>query len=240
MLHTSVWKHVRGVVTAAFCAAWLPGMALAQVADGPLSIDPQAPYTPFPLALESQDSGLRFDLTGNARQSLQLQLSEPLRVQGFGESLVGQRGAVARTGSAMSYQLTDNFGLQGGMSLQQSTSFQSLGSIHCQNGTLDAVSYRASNCYFVDDAPGGTGTSIALGASYDLGENARAALNLYQQRGDFNQTPSAGMDAAQAAALLDPLQLGAMPGNDIFGDLNPALLGLQSAQSERTDDQSGG
>ena len=96
------------------------------------------------------------------------------------------------------------------------------------------MSYRASNCYFVDDAPGGTGTSIALGASYDLGDNARAALNLYQQRGNFNQTPAAGMDAAQAAALLDPLQLGAMPGNDIFGDLNPALLGLQNAQTERT------
>lgn len=172
---------------------------------------------------------------GPGANAITLQLSQPLSLDAFGQVVLGQGGERRLAGSELSYRLDDRLSLQGGMSLSQSRGkFLSLGSIQCQNGVLDAVSYRASDCTFVDDEPGQTARSIVLGAAYDVGSNARARVNLFQQSSDFTTGYRPGLDAASAANLLDPFSNGFGLGEALPGAFDPMLPGAGITERERT------
>ncbi|NRB71168.1 MAG: hypothetical protein HRU51_04560 [Xanthomonadales bacterium] len=164
-----------------------------------------------------------------------MSVTSPLSQQLLGSSQTGANSTLLRRASTLSYRADERLSLGAAVDLQQASSFQSVGSIQCVNGTLDAVSYRASECYFIDGPGRASGSTISLGGSYRFGDDARAALNLFQERSTISQRPGSRLDPAQATALLDPRRgAAALPGNRIFGDLNPVNFGLQNAQTERT------
>ncbi len=178
-----------------------------------------------------------FSLVGTGAETdsaVRLQLSQPITLDQIGRAVVGQGRADRRVGTELNYRLDDTLSLRGGMTLGASTGdFHALGSIHCQNGVLDAVSYRASNCYFIDDQAGGTARAITLGAAYGSGERTSARLNLFRETTSFNQVLRPGADTVAAAELLDPLRPGYVPGSAILGGLEPILAGYGSRETER-------
>ena len=111
--------------------------------------------------------------------------------------------------------------------------FHALGSIHCQNGILDAVSYRASDCTFVDDGPGQEARRIVIGAGYDLGDNARASINLFQDSARGSGVYQPGREALTASQWLDPFQAGFGSGA-LLGGFAPMQPGVTTGNRERT------
>lgn len=189
--------------------------------------------SPFSL-LPGDALGDRAANSGEAtNRALTLQLSQPLSLQAFGESILGPAGGTRVAGSRLNYQLDDRLSLQGGMAFSESGTFHALGSIHCQNGVLDAVSYRASDCTFVDDGPGQEARRIIIGAGYDLGNNARASINLFQDNARGSGAYQPGLDALAAQQWLDPFRagfgIGALPGG--FDPLQPGVI---TGSRERT------
>jgi hypothetical protein len=166
-------------------------------------------------------------------RALTVQLSQPLSLQAFGEVVLGPVGGRRVAGSQLNYHLDDQLSLQAGMALSESGTFHALGSIQCQNGVLDAVSYRASDCTFVDDGPGQEARRIIIGAGYDLGSNARASVNLFQDSARGNSAYQPGMDALAAQQWLDPFQAGFGSGA-LLGGFDPMQPGVITGSRERT------
>ncbi len=225
-----------GVFTAAVlpCLAFLllsaPAIAQEPAVAQPRALEPGVAFSPFSLA---SDRTLEPD--SDNPSAVRLQLDQPLTLEQIGQAILGQGRSNRTMGTALNYRLDDSLSLSGGMAIgQQSGDFLALGSIHCQNGVLDAVSYRASDCFFVDDASGATARSVMLGASYDLGARASARMNLFRETTRFNQVFRPGIDSAGAASLLDPLGDGYLPGAALRGGLDPVLAGYQAGESERT------
>lgn len=227
--NSAMRRRSGGMFAAAVLLCAASATALAQ--ERPRLAADALPDSPFALVdAESAVAG------APGSEALMLQLSQPLTLAAFGEQVLGQRGEGRLTGTELSYRLDDRLSLQGGMSLSESRgNFLSLGSIQCHNGVLDAVSYRASDCTFIDDEPGQTARSIILGASYDVGDNARASINLFQQSSDYSATYRPGLDAASAASLLDPFAAGFGLGDGLTGAFDPVLLpGAGITERERT------
>lgn len=219
------------IVCVVLCLA--SASVLAQQSESFTTIEPESAFSPYPLIIQRNDGGLAFDLGGSDVRKLQLQLSEPISLAlTSGENL--NNGGMVMAGSDISYQLDENLSLSAGGALGQGQNdFHALGSIHCVNGTLDAVSYRASNCYFVDDRDGSSTSLVNLGARYQLGDNASAGLNLFRSESDFDATYRPGRGLPGSAAALDPRTLSLTPGNPLFSGLD-AGGGPQSLDSELT------
>lgn len=142
-----------------------------------------------------------------ARQQLELRLGGPLGVQSWGATQAAsqQNAGLVLAGSSLNYQLDEKLSLAGGATLsEQGAGFQALGSIHCENGILDAASYRASNCHFVDDLSTIRSGTLSIGGRYQVSESASASLNLFQLRQDAGNPYQPGNDSRMAAANLDP------------------------------------
>lgn len=169
-----------------------------------------------------------------ARAPLRLQLDQPFSLQQLGASVIGQTGAARALGTNMTYRVGDGLNLTGGMSLAESSNFLSLGSIHCENGVLDTLSYRAANCYFIDDDNRTSAAAVAIGASYQRGHNLSASMNLFREERSRSNSFQSSAFSAGNSALLDPLGLNFLSGSallDPAGSLN-AVPGY--ANSERT------
>ena len=187
---------------------------------------------PFaPEVTQAAPGGLAFDLGGSEVPKLQLQLTQPLGVDMFSAATdTPGGGQIAQAGTQFSYRLDDRLQLAAGAQwLGNEPEFQALGSIHCENGTLDAVSYHASNCYFVDQqgsiANAGT---LSLGASYQATENSLARLNLFQSEGAVAPGGSAAMGLGQNA--YSPI-LGLLPASPVIagGLAGAPLAGLDGS-----------
>lgn len=233
------WKRHSGVATAAviLCLSLSAAPGLADETTTQSGTDTR---TLAPAALDADRAWSPFTLAGEPDRApdgdaVRLQLDQPITLQQFGEAVLGQRGTTRSTGAALNYRLDDALSLQGGMAIGERTgTFHALGSIHCQNGVLDAVSYRASNCTFVDDRAGSAARSIVLGASFDGGANTRASFNLFRDEADWSQPYRPGQLTADAAAFLDPFASGLLAGDPLLGGVAPLLAGYQAAETERT------
>jgi hypothetical protein len=133
-------------------------------------------FSPFPLIHSSALGGLSFDLGDSEQQKLQLRLAEPLLIGGAVESRwLDLAGSEITAGGSVDWLATDRLGLDVSAAQTERRPFQSLGSIHCENGVLAADSYTASGCYFVDQPGAPDLSTVSLGARYDLGRH-RAVL----------------------------------------------------------------
>ena len=189
--------------------------------------------SPFSLVPDDRLNGSVSAPAEDENRPLVLQLSQPLSLQSFGDAILGPAGGTRLAGSQLNYRLDDRLSLQGGMALSESGTFHALGSIHCQNGVLDAVSYRASDCTFVDDGPGQEARRIVIGAGYDVGANARASINLFQDRAQGSGAYQPGLDARAAPQWLDPFQTG-FGSDPLAGGFDPLQPGVTSGSRERT------
>lgn len=167
-------------------------------------LQPDTPFLPTPLLRNRTGAGLAFDVGDSDQPKLQLQLAQPLGLQAFSAASGNERRpGLVLAGSSLRWSLGENLSLEATGAAAQS-GFTSLGSIHCENGTLDADSYRASNCHFIHG--GGTGSELlSLGARYRLGGNTRAGLGLFQEQHDFTNAPYWAAPLA-VAPFNDPLQ----------------------------------
>lgn len=212
-----------------------PLAAMAQESAASPVADPAGNLLTSPFSLVPGDAmnDRSASADAGAQPALTLQLSQPLSLQTFGESILGPSAGTRLAGSQLNYQLDDRLSLQGGMALSESGTFHALGSIHCQNGVLDAVSYRAYDCTFVDDGPGQEARRIVIGAGYDVGDNARASVNLFQDSARGSATYQPGLDAVAAPRWLDPFQAGFGSGS-LLGGFDPMQPGVVSGNRERT------
>lgn len=227
-----VSKTVEGVIAASVALCLAVSSSLATAAET-VSADsnPDTPvYSPFRIA----EPEIRMPVTDSTQRPLRLQLNEPFTLQQFGESVLGQTGGSRVLGSGMSYRLSDGLNLTGGMSLGESSDFQSLGSIHCENGVLDAVSFRASNCYFIDDSNRSSAAAISIGASYQPTENVRASMNMFREERSRSSSFQGGALTAGSSALLDPLGLGMLSGNALLDPAGAVGAAPGFTTSERT------
>jgi len=176
------------------------------------SVDESGDHTKVPFPVVSDNSaGLNFDLGGSETRKLQLQLNQPLMFS------AGTRARVLDNGSNMlgldatlDVPLSKHIGLSAGVDRQLGTAhFQSLGSIHCMNGTLRADSYTASGCRFVNEPLASSEQQrFNLGTEVDLGK-ASASFNWFTQDSAFNQPgvrnqAAIGGQAVMGNSLISP------------------------------------
>lgn len=229
---TTVRQLVGGIFTAiaALCLAVSGTAAWAAEPQAQSVASEAALFSPFRL---TEDSGKSLP-QDRLDSPLRLQLDQPISLQQFGESILGQTGVARSLSTSMNYRMSDGFNLTGGMSLAESSDFLSLGSIHCENGVLDAVSYRASNCYFIDDSNRSSATAVAVGASYQTGNRLSASLNLFREERSRSSAIQGGALATGSSALLDPLGLGMLSGNALLDPTGPANNVPGFSSTERT------
>ena len=172
----------------------------------------QQPLVIFPLYSEPAPAGFIFDLGGTETRKLELQLSKPLTLNinsslqkspsGFGSVFLD---------SALNLSLTDNLDITASLGAGKSqSSFQSLGSIHCQNGVLEQGSYRASDCHFINQANVLQQDQVAMGLRYGK-ENLNTSISMFQRKASMRQQISSNAaiplaSTMMSADLLTPTQ----------------------------------
>jgi len=142
----------------------------------------------LPFAADHSSAGLTFDLGDSETRKLELQLSEPLTLN-IHSNLQKSSSGVGSVflDSTLNMHLNDNLDITTSLGAGKSqTSFQSLGSIHCQNGVLDKGSYRASDCHFINQANVLKQDQVALGLRYDR-SNLKAAMSMFRQETSIGQ-----------------------------------------------------
>ncbi len=142
----------------------------------------------FPLHNEPVPAGLTFDLGGSETRKLELQLSEPLtlKINNSLQKTASGLGSVFLD-STVNFGLTDNVDITASLGAGKSQpAFQPLGSIHCQNGVLEQGSYRASDCYFINQANVLKQDQVAMGLRYGK-ENFNTSVSIFQRESSMRQ-----------------------------------------------------
>jgi hypothetical protein len=166
---------------ALLCLFSLPAFAQNSGISSDDLIDEESVFSPIPEI--QNNSVLSFDMAGSETRKLQLQLSEPLSLNVTTQSRwLNLSGGSLLAGTSLEWMASENLGFntRASQSVSQ-VQFQPVGSIHCQNGILEAGSYRASGCYFTNDPDALTMGGITIGADYDFGNQATAAINLFRE-----------------------------------------------------------
>jgi len=190
----------------------------------------------FPLHGQQVPATLAFDLGGSETRKLELQLSEPLNVN-FSNRLQKSSSGVGSVflDSSVNLSLSDNIDMTASLGASKSQPvFQSLGSIHCQNGVLEQGSYRASDCYFINQANILKQDQVAMGLRYGR-ENFSTSISMFQHETSMRQaSPVSSGPAltgmALGADLMTPLQsnplLSAFSGGQPLNYLHSEVTGL--------------
>ena len=190
----------------------------------PQAINPNQPLTLLPLQKEAPSAGLEFDLGGSETRKLELQLSKPLTLD-INNNLAKSSSGIGSVflDSSLSLQLNDKLDITSSLGAGKSqTSFQPLGSIHCQNGVLDQGSFRASDCYFINQANVLKQDQVALGLRYS-NDNLSTAVSMFKYEASMGQQGVVNYAMPMTSPVLSPGLL--TPG------ANPLLPTLGAGQS---------
>jgi len=208
-----------GSLLAGLCICLLPALS---VADGKTIMqgfpanaqaeNSQQKLVVFPLHNGQVPGGLTFSLDGANTRSLELQLSQPLTLNINSSLHTSSAGTGAvLLDSSLSLRVSDNMDITAGMGTGKSQpGYQSLGSIHCQNGVLEQGSYRASDCYFLKQADELKQDQVSVGLSYS-NENFSTAVNVFKAGASTAPGFSSGQALTQGnpvmeASLIAPTQ----------------------------------
>ena len=183
------------------------------------------PIPLLPLHEESSSARLAFDLAGSESRKLELQLSEPLSLDIHNNQMRSSSGVGSVfLDSSLSLHLTDNLDITSSLGAGRSQSeFQPIGSIHCQNGVLDRGSFRASDCYFINQANVLKQDQVALGLRYGKG-NFKSAFSMFRREAGIGQ-----QGVANYSLPVNSAALGA--GMFALESSNPFLPALSAGQS---------
>ena len=160
------------------------------------------PLVLLPIQKESSQGSLSFDLGGSESRKLELQLSKPITLNIDNNQRKSSSGVGSVfLDSALSLQLTDSLDITSSLGAGRTqSSFQPLGSIHCQNGVLDQGSFRASDCHFINQANVLKQDQVALGLRYGKG-SFNTAVSMFRRDASIGQenvvnytTPMTGMN----------------------------------------------
>ena len=184
------------------------------------------PLVLLPLQKSQVQPGLAFDLGGSETRKLELQLSEPLKVNVHSTSVKSSTGVGSVfLDSSLNLRLNDNLDITTSLGAGKTQNgFQSLGSIHCQNGVMEQGSYRASDCYFINQANVLKQDQVALGLSYsddDLG----AALSMFRHQSSLGQQNVLNYNAPVASPVLSGAMLTPGHGNMLLSNSIGQSLG---------------
>jgi hypothetical protein len=136
----------------------------------------------LPLQKDLPSNNLAFDLGGSESRKLELQLSRPLTLS-FNNNQLKPASGVGSVflDSSLNLQISNNLDITTSLGAGRTeSSFQPLGSIHCQNGVLDRGSFHASDCYFINQANVLKQDQIALGLRYGTG-NFNSAFSMFRR-----------------------------------------------------------
>jgi len=175
----------------------------------------------FPLHQEPVPAGLSFDLGGSETRMLELRLSEPLTLN-INSNLQKTSSGVGSVflDSSVNFGLTDNLDITASLGAGKSPSaFQSLGSIHCQNGVLDQGSYRASDCYFINQANVLKQDQVAMGLCYG-NENISASVGMFQKDTSIRQQNAGHVANTLGSTLIGADLLTTKQSNPLMPDFN--------------------
>jgi len=163
------------------------------------------PLVLLPIQKEQSSANLAFDLGGSESRKLELQLTEPITLNVSNNQLRSSSGVGSVfLDSALSLQLTDNLDITSSLGAGRTqSSFQPLGSIHCQNGVLDQGSFRASDCYFINQANVLKQDQVALGLRYGKG-NISTAVSMFRREASSGQQGVVNYTAPMTTANLGP------------------------------------
>lgn len=206
-----IFKRTGWLLAGVCCCLWPALSIAAEPASVLVDNNWQAPAI-FPLHGEPVLAGLTFDLGGSENRKLELQLSEPLTLNinnslqktssGFGSVFLD---------SSLNLSLTNNMDITASLGAGKSqSSFQSLGSIHCQNGVLEQGSYRASDCYFINQANVLKQNQVAMSLRYGK-QSLNASVSIFQREASMRrQHPGNAanplISTVAGADLLTPVQ----------------------------------
>ncbi len=189
------------------------------------SVGESQPLAILPLQKVQSPAGLTFDLGGSETRKLELRLSRPLTLN-INNNLRKSSSGVGSVflDSSLSLHLNDNLDITSSLGAGKSqASFQPLGSIHCQNGVLDQGSYRASDCYFINQATVLKQDQVALGLRYGK-NNLNTAVSMFRREASIGQ-----QGVINHAIPMNNLVLGA--GFLSPGQGNPLLPAISAGQS---------
>lgn len=163
------------------------------------------PLVLLPMQKEQTSANLAFDLGGSESRKLELQLSEPITLNISNNQLKSSSGVGSVfLDSALSFQLTDDLDITSSLGAGRTqSSFRPLGSIHCQNGVLDHGSFRASDCYFINQANVLKQDQVALGLRYGKG-NINTAVSMFRREASSGQQGVVNYTTPMASTALGP------------------------------------
>jgi len=142
----------------------------------------------LPLQKASSQASLSFDLGDSETQKLAVQLSRPLTLD-IGNQLLKSASGIGSVflDSSLNLHLSDKLDITSSLGAGKvATTFKPLGSIHCQNGVLEKGSYRASDCYFINQANVLQQDQVALGLRYRR-DNLNTSVSMFQRQTGFGQ-----------------------------------------------------
>jgi hypothetical protein len=211
-LDSHKFKHSSSLL-AVVCVCLLPMLAIAdnsatQLFSNDQKVGNNQPLAILPLQKEQSPAGLTFDLGGSETRKLELQLSKPLTLS-VNSDLQKSSSGVGSVflDSSLSLRLNDNLDITTSLGAgTRQSSFQSLGSIHCQNGVLDQGSYRASDCHFINQANVLKQDQVAMGLRYGK-NNFNTAVSMFRNESSIGQQGvinSAIPNSSMGAGLLSP------------------------------------
>lgn len=207
-------------VSPAFSVADNSNNPALQAFGGTSQLNVNQPLVLLPLQKESSTAGLTFDLGGSETRKLELQLSKPLTLN-INNNLAKSSFGIGSVflDSSLSLNLNDNLDITASLGAGKSqTSFQPLGSIHCQNGVLDQGSFRASDCYFINQANVLQQDQVALGLRYN-NDNLSTAVSMFRYEASLGQQGVVNHAMLMTSLVLTP------------GQANPILPALSPGQS---------
>ncbi len=146
-----------------------------------------------------------FSLGDRNKTQLRLQLSEPLYFEANSLSLQSSSGQPAMgISGVLGVDINDQVSVGVRQSIfEYQPEYTALGDIHCENGTLEAESYRASNCRFVGDSLTGDRISnqlMNIGTQWSPSAQFLVGLNYFRQHAELT--------AGQNLTMLNPAPLG--------------------------------
>ena len=195
-----------------------PAVPLFDYSDG---VEANQPLVLLPMQKEQSSANLAFDLGDSESRKLELKLSEPITLNINNNQLVPSTGVGSVfLDSNLSFQLTNDLDITSSLGAGRSqSSFQPLGSIHCQNGVLDQGSFRASDCYFINQANVLKQDQVALGLRYGK-KNVNTAVSMFRREASSGQKGVVNYTMPMIAADLGPGMLSSQSSNPF-----PAAMG---------------
>lgn len=202
---SSLWVAVSLCLSPAFSVA-------AEAVPAPLHSGKDQPLVIFPGQQRKMASGLTFSTNPADNRTLELKLGQPLSLNinnALSNPANGYRSVLLDT--SVNLQLNDYVDITTGMGIARSQpNFQALGSIHCQNGVIEQGSFRASDCYFLNQAEALKQDEVSVGLQYG-NDQLSSTLSMFkvdssmrQQFSNSQATPFA--NTVLEAGLITPPQ----------------------------------